>query len=52
MLERHAAPGGWVLWTLDRQPALWIRELAHEQRVLVWVLPARIVLAACCTTEQ
>lgn len=29
MLERHNTHDDWVLWTLD---ALWMRELAHEQR--------------------
>lgn len=52
MLERSANYDGWVLWTLDGQPALWVRELAHEQRVLIWLLPPRLVLGGCCTTDQ
>ncbi len=52
MLERHTAPDGWILWTLDGQPALWIRELAEEQRVLIWLLPARLVLGGYYTPEQ
>ena len=44
MLERIPYPDGWVLWTLDGQPALWVRELGGEQRVIVWVMEARAVL--------
>ena len=46
MLERIPHPNGWVLWTLDGQPAVWIRELGDEQRVIVWVMEARVVLGA------
>lgn len=53
MVERCATHDGWVvLWTLDGHPALWIRELAHEQRVLIWLLPPRLILGWCCTTDQ
>lgn len=52
MLERCTNSDGWVLWTLDGNPALWVRELAHEQRVLIWLLPPRLVLGVGCTNDQ
>lgn len=51
MLERHIALDGWVLWTLDGRPAVLIRELAHEQRVIVWLVPARTVLGTCRSAD-
>ena len=38
MLERSANYDGWVLWTLDGQPALWARNLLANRSYLCPVL--------------